>query len=207
VSLPRTAAAGAALALSGLAVFGLQAPASAAPTPKPTKSNCPNPAGAYPPGQCGTSGQGSTGSKGSVGDDTPQPGTTTHVHGEGFKGSSDVDVEAHSAVFSLGTFRTSAAGVLDADVTIPLGLPVGPHSIVLVGIAPDGTSRVVSIPISITAAAAAAARAAQDSGGTGVLQLPTTGAEIASVAVAGLVLVGVGSAAVISGRRRRLTAA
>jgi hypothetical protein len=195
----RAAAAGAALALSGLAVLGLQASASAAPSPQPTKSNCPNPTGKYPPGQCGTA-------PGQVSDDTPEPGKKEHVHSEGWKGNSDVGIEVHSKVVIVGTFRANSAGVVDADVTIPLGLSVGAHEIVVNGIAPNGTPRSVSIPITITAANAAAARGTA-APRSSVVSLPRTGAEIATVAGLGVVLVGVGSVVVASGRRRRVSAA
>jgi LPXTG-motif cell wall-anchored protein len=190
----RPAAAGAALALSGLAVLGLSSPAYADPSPKPTKSNCPNPVGGYPPGQCGLT-------PASASDSTPRPGQKEHVHGEGFRGNSNVTVEAHSATVVLGTFRASAAGVLDADVTIPTGLSLGSHELVLRGVAPSGAARVLTIPIRVVKAPGAA----QPASVAGV-QLPTTGTEIAGMALTGLVLVGGGAAAVYSGRRRRIAA-
>jgi hypothetical protein len=202
MSVSRAAAAGAALALSGLAVFGLQAVgsvASAATAPQPTTSNCPNPATNYPPGQCGTA-------PGQVSDDTPTPGKKVHVHSEGWQSNSDVGIEVHSKVVIVGTFRASSAGVVDADVTIPVGLSVGSHAIVVNGIAPNGTPRSVSIPITITAANAAAARGAA-APRSSVVSLPRTGAAIASFAGVGVVLVGVGSVVVASGRRRRISAA
>src|SRR3954451_7466919 len=51
MSASRLAAGFAALALSGLGIFGLQSPAYA-------NHRCPNPGGNYPPGQCATEGHG-----------------------------------------------------------------------------------------------------------------------------------------------------
>lgn len=192
MTVQRAGTAAATIAFTGLAVFGLQAPALA-------NHVCPNPAGHYPPGQC-------RGVEGSVGDKTPAPGSKQPIEGKGYKPGSKVDVYAESTPIFLGSFTANAQGVISGEVTIPLGLSVGAHSIVMRGISPTGTPIVLREGITITAANAAAARG--NSGrGNGIGALPTTGGEIASVTAVGIALVGVGAAAVYSGRRRRLTAA
>ncbi|MDP3713034.1 MAG: LPXTG cell wall anchor domain-containing protein [Mycobacteriales bacterium] len=189
MSVSRVGSAAAAVTLGGLAVFGLQAPAFAT-------HNCPNPAGHYPPGQCPP--------KTSVEDPTPVPGQKYKVHGEGFKPGSQVEVYAESTPILLGTFTADSIGVIDAEVTIPLGLSVGAHSIVLTGVSPTGAPLRISTPITVTAANVAIARGGTGAPGGG-LGLPATGNEIALVSVTGLALVGVGAGAVIAGRRRRMT--
>ena len=196
--LLRTGAAGAALALSGLAVFGLQAPAAA-------DHVCPNPAGHYPPGQCEVGRD----NAGGVSDNTPEPGKKASVQSRGHKPGSPATIHAESTPILLGNFIADSAGVVNASVTIPASLSVGRHTIVVAGIAPSGTPLVNRFPITITAANAAAARAAAGGAGAGGgvsvggVQLPRTGGEIVLVTAAGAALVGLGGAAVYAGRRRR----
>lgn len=207
MSRSRVAAGLAALALSGLGVFGLQSPALA-------NHRCPNPAGHYPPGQCQEGGNGNNQKGGNVSDNTPVPGEQQQVQSKGHKPDSDAEIYAESTPILLGTFRANAQGVVNAVVTIPLGLSVGPHAIVVRGITPSGAALVQRIPITITAAnvAIAKAKASANAGngsnttGIGGLQLPRTGTEIALVSAAGIALIGVGSLALVSGRRRRIAA-
>jgi hypothetical protein len=155
MSVSRAAAAGAALALSGLAVFGLQSPAVAAPNP----ANCPN-NGHYPA--------------------TPKAGSE-HVHGEGYKHCSPADVYVESTPIYVGTLIADANGVVDGFVALPAGLPAGLHHIVIRGVAPSGAAKVTSIPVTVKAAGSPGAGAGAGSG-SGV-SLPRTGAEIAGMAV------------------------
>ncbi|MCU1589905.1 MAG: hypothetical protein JWP11_1161 [Frankiales bacterium] len=199
----RVAATTAALALSGLGVLGLQSAASAGPAaaakPKPTPSaspgsNCPNPNGHYPPGQCKP--------KGNVGDDTVEHGQKEHVHGQDWQPNSNVKVYAQSTPIYLDTFRADSAGVVDGDVVIPASLSLGAHHIVFRGLAANGKAATVPVPIQVIAATGAGG----GGNGTGIGPLPRTGAEIAAVGLFGVVLVGAGGVAVAGGRRRRLAA-
>jgi LPXTG-motif cell wall-anchored protein len=78
---------------------------------------------------------------------------------------------------------------------------------VLQGIAANGTNITLTVPIRVVAGGAAAAPGGSgNSGGVGGVQLPVTGAEIATVSAAGIALIGLGSIAVTTGRRRRISA-
>lgn len=197
----RAGAAAAALALSGLAVFGLQTPAAA-------DHVCPNAPGHYPPGQCEVSRD----NAGGVSDNTPTPGQPTQVQSRGHQPNSNATIHAESTPILLGTFVADSAGVVNATVVLPASLPVGPHSIVVRGVTPSGLPLENRFPITITAANAAAAQGAAGGsagGGTGVsvggVQLPRTGGEIVAVTAVGVALVGLGGAALYAGRRRRTT--
>ena len=87
----------------------------------------------------------------------------------------------------LGTATTDATGALSLQVTIPSTLPPGEHTVVALGVAPDGTTRAIKLAGTTTA--------------TGGL------------AVTGRDVVGLAAAALLSrrgadrfGRRRRLPA-
>ena len=184
MSVSRVAAGTAALALSGLGVFGLQAPASAQSTavaaPKP--ANCP---AKYPPKP------------------KPKPGKE-HVHGKGYKHCSDVDVDVHSQTTFLGTLSADALGVVDGSVSLPSNLSPGAHTITLTGVSETGARVVTTIPVTVAGAAPGSNAGSGNGSGIG---LPRTGTEIAGISGIGLVLVGAGGMAVYSGRRRRTTTA
>ena len=201
----RARAAGAALAVTGLAVFGLQAPATA-------DHQCPNPPGHYPPGQCAVGSD----NAGGVSDNTPVPGQQGQVNSNGHKPNSKATVHAESTPIFLGTFTANAQGVISATVTIPAALSVGRHNIVVRGVAPSGLPLINRFPFTVTSANAAIARGnsgsngpgsgagtGNNAGGGGGVNLPTTGAEIAAVTGVGLALLAGGGLAFYAGRRRR----
>lgn len=210
MSFPRVAAIGAALALAGVALLGTSGPASAAPSPKPSQSACPNPGGNYPPGQCGGPAKCDK-ARVSMGDSTPAPGQKTHVHGECFQPNSDVEVYNDSSRRSLGTFRTNADGVFDGDIIIPRDLSAGLHNLVVEGTATGGAATsasapyVVNVDTVIDLPNTGGAGPGAGGNGNGGLGLPRTGAEIALTTLIGIGCIGLGAAAIASGRRRRLS--
>jgi hypothetical protein len=191
MSVSRAGALGAALAVSGLAVLGLQSPASAVP-------GCPNPGGQYPPGRCDPA---NPGFQNRASDSTPGQGQSVHVHSEGWKSGSQGQTYVESQPVLLGSFTADSAGVVDTDVTVPASLPTGAHHLVLQGTAANGGNKTVAIPITVHAAASS--RGSSSSSHAGVVSLPTTGREIAGVGATGLALLGAGTFAVYAGRRRR----
>ena len=182
----------AALALSGLAVLGLQTAASAAP------EDC-------PVGQTYAPGSGCTASSAaSVDHRNFSPDGQGVVHGEGFKASSEVKVYADSVIY-LTSATASKAGVVDAAVTLP-SLSLGAHSLVLKGQAPNGSSLVLSVPINVVSTSTTPTTSGTSGGtttSTSSSSLPRTGLEVGLVAATGLALVGAGTGAVYAGRRRR----
>lgn len=193
----RAGAAGAALALSALAVFSTVAPAAA-------DHVCPNPDGHYPPGQCVVGAD----VAGGVSDTTPVPGGQASVRSEGHKPSSEARVFVESTPILVGTFVADSAGVVTGTFTVPPNLSVGAHSVVVRGVAPSGLPLVNRFPITITAANAAIAQGAtpgtaEPGASVAGVQLPRTGGEITAVTAIGVGLVAAGGAAVYAGRRRR----
>ncbi|GAC1441312.1 MAG: hypothetical protein NVSMB55_08720 [Mycobacteriales bacterium] len=177
MSVSRTASGVAALALSGLGVFGLPSAALAA------APGCP---AAYPP-------------------PAPAPAGGTEVKATGFAPCSVVHTAVDAGTASLGNLQADANGVVDAFVSLA-GLSAGLHHITLSGVAASGAARKATVAVTVPAAAAPAPPAATGNGSNTGLSLPRTGAEIAGISTVGLVLVGGGGIAVYSGRRRRTIA-
>lgn len=130
---------------------------------------------------------------GTTSDNTVLPGGTITIRGEGFTLGETVVVTLFSAPIALGSFIADAKGVVEVEVTIPAGLPLGAHTITMVG----QTSGVeVVIPLQIVGATA---------GGGGGLGLARTGSDTGPVAGIGLGLVAAGGAAAYAARRRAKT--
>jgi LPXTG-motif cell wall-anchored protein len=221
MSRSRVAAGLAALALSGLGVFGLQSPAYAT-------HKCPDPKKDYPVG-CKTEGHGGGGTGGNTtggnttggggttggnttgGGGTTEPGGTAHCHADGMKPKTKGPCTLHSVPIFLGTLTADDAGVMDGDFPLPLGVAPGAHQLVVSGVDPQGRPRVVTTALVVKPATAPGtsgkgSTAHGNTAGIGGVQLPRTGTEIAVVALLGAGLVVVGGAAVTSGRRRRTMA-
>jgi hypothetical protein len=177
------------LAITGVATLSLAPAALAAPPGpgcKPVKGKP-----AYPPGQC---------KKKAISDSSPSRGEdVTAYSGEGeFTDGQPVEVELHSKVYALGTVTADGAGAATVTFKIPSGISNGNHAVVFTG---DflGTRRSVSVGLAITGGSTA-------SNGGG---LPFTGFELGAASLLGAGLLGAGTVAVISGRKRKtgLTAA
>lgn len=93
---------------------------------------------------------------------------------------------------NLGTFTADGSGHLTATFKIPASTPAGLHHVVMTGKDASGKTLVYSIPITITNAA-----------GSGI---PFTGAEVGIASLLGAALVGAGTLAVVTSRRRKAAA-
>lgn len=113
----------------------------------------------------------------------PNYGANTNVVGTG-----------ESTPFALGTFQADGAGHLHFTVTIPAGVANGQHEIVMTGVDASGGGLQYRIPFTVAVGAGAA-------GG-----LPFTGAEIGVASLVGASLLGVGSFAIVAGRKRKAAA-
>jgi len=184
----------AALALSGLAVLGLQAPASAAVGDCPTGSH-------YNPSV------GCTANGASVDHRNFTPGGKGRLRAEGLRAGSRAALSVESTPRLLGNHTANGAGVVNAQFTLPSDLPAGEHHLVLRGTGENGAAIAFSVPITVqggvvteSVAAAPISTVTTVSGSS----LPYTGGEVGLIAVAGVALVAAGSGVVVAGRRRRV---
>ncbi len=143
-----------------------------------------------------------------VSDTTVVPGQPITISGCCFVG--DVVIDIFSTPQRLGTATADANGVFNTTVEIPTDITPGEHTITATGQNIDGSGELVlRFPITVVGAGAGAGDTAGigDGAGAGVGlgtgTLPRTGAEAFPLAQAGLALVLVGAAAVLSVRSRR----
>ncbi len=184
-----------AAALTGLAVLGVQAPASAAPG-----DDCP--AGQhYAPG----SGCVADGITSDDGDRTYSEGEAIDLTITGLLPFSFVDVVLHSDPIFLGRFQADAGGVAHVHVTLPDGVPAGQHHIEATGTGADGRPVSYSFAVRVVGAPSTGGSGGTTRPVTSGSALPRTGTEVEVLALAGLVLVGTGAGAVYAGRRRPVT--
>lgn len=120
----------------------------------------------------------------------PAPGEAVQMNGGGFKVGTAVDAVIYSQPVVLGSATVNAAGEVALSVTIPESFAAGStHELTLQGVAPDGSTRMLSQTIMLA-------------GGNG--QLAYTGAVIVPlVAVGGGLLVAGGFLATRGRGRRR----
>ena len=141
------------------------------------------PTAQYPPAQCGLS----------ISASQVTPGQPITVSGAGFRANSTVRIEFRSAPVTLTSVQANSAGVFSATVTIPADATPGTHTLAAIGVDAAGGARELTSTVTVLGAETARA-------GT----LPVTGSSSTLPAgLAGIVLVGVGSAAVVAARRRR----
>lgn len=175
----------AALSVASVAVVGLQAPALAQQGGgRPPGSNCPNPAGNYPPGQC----------RAGVSDNTVTPGQrVTFTSGsDACPPNSSVTVRVIS---TTDTTQSDSFGNSTYDFTVPQGTRPGRQELSFSCVL---SSNVVRVPFTVVAAAAARS----DSTRAGAL--PRTGADhVTELAAAGIGMVLIGAGTTLVARRRR----
>lgn len=119
----------------------------------------------------------------------PGPGGNVSVGGGGFRARSTVQVIIYSKPVVLGSATVNAAGEVSLQVAIPESFEAGStHNLTLQGVAPDGSTRVLSRSVTLA-------------GGSG--QLAYTGAVVVPlIALGGGLLIGGGYLAT-RGRARR----
>ena len=81
------------------------------------------------------------------------PGSEVTVSGTGFAPGSPVQIIIESASLQLATVTTDSSGAFSNTVTIPATL-AGVHTISAIGVDPGGSLRVLSSPITVSAAPA-----------------------------------------------------
>jgi hypothetical protein len=137
---------------------------------------------------------------GSVSDNTPTPGETITVTGGNFCPNSQVTVLFDGEVIGHG--QADGSGQFSDQVTIPANASVGDHVITLSGLASDcKTPATVEIPITVVSGTEGGA-----GGGGGGGGVAFTGANISLGMLVLAVMVIVGAASLIVGRRRKVGA-
>ncbi|MHB8449153.1 MAG: hypothetical protein ACYDAQ_01585 [Mycobacteriales bacterium] len=154
---------------------------AASPSPGPTSS--------YPPAQCSSPTV-------FVSSTAVTPGETITISGCGYTPGQTVTITLHSAPIILASVVVGTNGRFSTQVTIPLNTSYGNHYLEASGT----TGQTASIAV-VVKPAPAVSHPSSSSG------LPFTGADIAGLVLAGLVLVGGGSLLVVSARRRRTASA
>lgn len=120
-----------------------------------------------------------------------RPGEPITVTGGGFARNSTVTITFDTVV--LGTTVTRSDGTFSTTVTIPANATPGRHTLAAVGTAPNGASRRLTSSIEVLGTTA-------QRGGI----LPRTGNGLTPpLAASAVLLLGVGSVAVVATRRRR----
>ncbi len=186
--------------LLGLLVLGLSlgvaAPALAHHKPGHTGgpgSNCPNPGGRYPPGQCNPA-------KAAVTDSTTTRGQQIRWFAQGYRPGSPVTLTFFSTPVPMGTAQADSSTFVERLVRIPADADLGSHRIVSTGIGANGSPLTLTVPLTVSADGAGVVGTPSGSGGG---DLPRTGVDVALAALVGAGLIAVGTTAVVAGRRRR----
>jgi hypothetical protein len=123
---------------------------------------------------------------------TVTPGQSITVSGDKYAKNTPIDITIASAPTHIGSATTDANGAFSTSVKIPSSTGPGTHTISASGLAPDGTTRVLSVTITVTAAAPTSTVA-------------FTGSNLATTAAVGALLIAFGTLIVETLRRRRLT--
>ncbi len=179
-TMSRTIASGlVALAISGVGVIALAAPASAACTVNYSGARC-------------------IGAQDSQSTQTPAPGGSITLDFTGLKPGSSLTLTLDTGQ-GFGTFTVNANGEVVATIQVPCNLS-GPHTLTAHATNADGSA--VTFTNSFTATACSSAGAGAGSSGSGS-NLPFTGASTAAEGAVGLGLLAAGTFAVVVGRRRR----
>ncbi len=118
-----------------------------------------------------------------VSETTIAPGEDVTVSGNGFAPSSDVDVTIESTPRHLASDRADQSGSFSATVEIPQDMSEGEHTLIASGSAPDGATHLLSAQVLISDES-----------------LPRTGANVALVVAAGVVVAAFGFL-LVRGRR------
>jgi LPXTG-motif cell wall-anchored protein len=164
----------AALALTGLSVFGLQAPVHAQYVTDPTAEE-------------------------SVSDSTVEPGQelTASTAAGSFPPGSEVEVGVESTYQRVGTTTAAANGSARFTFEVPRNLEPGEHNVVF-----TGSGNTERVPFTVVGASGGAGTGSATDTVAG--QLPRTGTnDFVPLTVAGAGLVLVGTGVVVAARRRR----
>lgn len=134
-----------------------------------------------------------------ISDSTLIPGAPFQVTGGGFMPDSPVEVIFNSTPTLLGVLTASATGTASGSFDVPANAAPGAHRVDMVGLDPDGNSRVLSVSVTVAAAGAAATPARSSTPGSALAFTGTT--TLTLVALGALLLAG--GVTVMQLRRRR----
>ncbi|AGL14729.1 fibronectin type III domain-containing protein [Actinoplanes sp. N902-109] len=139
-----------------------------------------------------------------------EPGRTITLVGTGFAPHSTVTALLYSDPVTLGSVVTDAAGSFTKEITVPAELDAGTHQLVASGVDPDGSRRMIRMPVRVQAEpttpdspvppgspATPDSPAAPSSGGS---ELPRTGAPVAVLASWAALIMGAGLGLVVASR-------
>ena len=132
-----------------------------------------------------------------VSDTTPSPGQTITIQGQTFAQGATATVVLNSDPVTLGSATANAAGQIVLQATIPTDTPLGSHTLVASGQAPNGQTLSLSLAIEVVPA---------QGGGTGTSggNLPRTGDSTSlPLAKVGLGLLAVGGVIYSIAAKRR----
>jgi len=132
-----------------------------------------------------------------VSDTTPSPGQTITIQGQTFAEGATATVVLNSDPVTLGSATANAAGQIVLQATIPTDTPLGSHTLVASGQAPNGQTLSLSLAIEVVPA---------QGGGTGTSggNLPRTGDSTSlPLAKVGLGLLAVGGVIYSIAAKRR----
>jgi LPXTG-motif cell wall-anchored protein len=132
-----------------------------------------------------------------ISDTTPSPGQTVTIQGQTFAEGATATVVLNSDPVTLGSATANAAGQIVLQATIPTDTPLGSHTLVASGQAPNGQTLSLSLAIEVVPA--------QGSGtGTSGGNLPRTGDSTSlPLAKVGLGLLAVGGVIYSIAAKRR----
>jgi hypothetical protein len=127
------------------------------------------------------------------------------VTGIGFGAAERVQATVRSSPVNVATATAADDGTAEVSFAVPASLPAGQHAVELAGLSSGLT---VSVPFAVTAPPVAApsvpatGRPASAASSRAIPQLAATGTPALGMVLGGLVLLGLGGAAVVFGRRR-----
>ena len=87
-----------------------------------------------------------------VSDTSPSPGQTITIQGQTFAQGATATVVLNSDPVTLGSATATAAGQITLQATIPVNTPLGSHTLVASGPAPNGQTLSLSLAIEVVPA-------------------------------------------------------
>ena len=190
MSVSRVATGTAVVAMTGLAVLGMQAPASAAPPPPCNTGQHYNPnAGCVQNGL-------------SLKHRNMNPGGKNEATTTGFKVGTPVTLLLDGKQ-KLKSFRSPENTVKTVSFTIPKSTKLGKHTIVARGTSQNGKASSKSAPINVVRSSGNSSTSSVKTSKAAVEAPSTDLLAVGALGAAGLVLLGTGPTAVYVARRRR----
>ena len=118
------------------------------------------------------------------------PGASISLKGGGFAADAAVTVAIYSQPRALAQTMADASGNLDVTVRLPGDLPTGRHTLVALGVGPDGSAVALTVPITVA-------------NGSGAAELAYTGFNVLAYLAGGVLLLVVGLVMLRTGIMRR----